>query len=465
MPPRKARRGAAAARLSPARGAHIVARMKTPALVLSLALVFAAAAATVPDRERAVRNDRATMEKGTRWIYNDVGAGFAEAKKTGKPLLVVLRCVPCMSCMGIDQEVTAESPELAKLHERFVCVRVINANALDLARFQFDYDLSFSTLFFNADGTIYGRYGSWKHQRDPQEKTTAGYQRALEAVLAIHAAYPANRSTLASKQGVAMPFSTPVEIPALSLKYKVSLDWEGKVVQSCVHCHMVGDAIRASYRSKGERIPEQWIFPQPAPETIGITLAPDAAATIDAVAAGSIAERSGASVGDRIVSLAGAPVVSAADVSWALHCAPGAGPLSAVLKRAGAAKEIAVALDLPAGWRSTSDISKRVGTWGLRRMTLNSLKLRDLADGERAQRGLPMEGLALELETSGYMPAAAKNAGFQKDDVIVEIDGRSARATESEMIGSLLAKHGPGDKLKTVVLRGGQRLALSMTMQ
>jgi hypothetical protein len=25
------------------------------------------------------------------WVYNDLGAGFAEAKKTGKPLLVVFR--------------------------------------------------------------------------------------------------------------------------------------------------------------------------------------------------------------------------------------------------------------------------------------------------------------------------------------------------------------------------------------
>jgi len=28
------------------------------------------------------------------WIYNDVKAGFAEAQATGKPLLVVFRCVP-----------------------------------------------------------------------------------------------------------------------------------------------------------------------------------------------------------------------------------------------------------------------------------------------------------------------------------------------------------------------------------
>lgn len=28
------------------------------------------------------------------WIYDDVPAGFAEAKRTGKPLAVIFRCVP-----------------------------------------------------------------------------------------------------------------------------------------------------------------------------------------------------------------------------------------------------------------------------------------------------------------------------------------------------------------------------------
>jgi hypothetical protein len=28
------------------------------------------------------------------WIYDDLGAGIAEAGRTGKPLMVVLRCVP-----------------------------------------------------------------------------------------------------------------------------------------------------------------------------------------------------------------------------------------------------------------------------------------------------------------------------------------------------------------------------------
>ena len=28
------------------------------------------------------------------WIYDDLEAGYAEARKSGKPLLVVFRCVP-----------------------------------------------------------------------------------------------------------------------------------------------------------------------------------------------------------------------------------------------------------------------------------------------------------------------------------------------------------------------------------
>jgi len=73
-----------------------------------------------------------------------------------------LLCVPCPACAGIDAQVLSEN-DITTLLEQFVCVRVLNANALDLNLFQFDYDLSFSTLFSNADGTVYERYGSWRH--------------------------------------------------------------------------------------------------------------------------------------------------------------------------------------------------------------------------------------------------------------------------------------------------------------
>lgn len=45
-------------------------------------------------RDSKVINDRTDVLSAGRWIYNDFPKGLAEAKKTGKPLLVVLRCVP-----------------------------------------------------------------------------------------------------------------------------------------------------------------------------------------------------------------------------------------------------------------------------------------------------------------------------------------------------------------------------------
>lgn len=439
--------------------------MLSRTLLAAIGLTTLAFAETVKDREGAVRNDKATLENDKRWLYNDVAQGFAEAKRTGKPLLVVLRCVPCLACMGIDSQVLLQESELAPLLEQFVCLRVINANALDLSKFQFDYDLSFSTIFFNADGTVYGRYGSWLHQKNAQEQATAGLKQALVGALALHKGYPANRAALAGKQGAPMPFKTPVDIPTLSAKYKADLDWNGKVVQSCVHCHQVGDAMRLTYRDKGEPIPTEWIFPFPAPETIGLVLAGEHAAKVEAVAPGSIAAKAALKPGDEIAAIGGQPVISIADVSWALHRAPAQGTLPLTVKRG--ATTTTVNLELPAEWRRQSDISRRVGTWPMRGMASGGLSLEDLADAERAKLGIEPKALALFVKGVGQYGkhAAAKNAGFKKDDVITAIDGLTARMTEGQMIAHLLQKHRAGERVPVTVLRGGAKVELSLPMQ
>ena len=422
-------------------------------------------AESVKDREGAVRQDRARLEHDDRWIYDNFQRGFEEAKRTGKPLLVVLRCVPCLACMGIDAQVLLEEKEMAKLLDQFVCVRLINANALDLSIFQFDYDLSFTTMFFNGDGTVYGRYGSWKHQKNSQETATAGYRKALEAALDIHRGYPGNKAALAGKQGLPTPFKAPTEIPSLAEKYKPQLDWEGKVVGSCVHCHMIGAAYQTYYRQKRQPMPEERLHPWPEPETVGLSLASEEVAQVSAVAAASPAASAGIQAGDEIISTNGEPLVSIADVSWALHRAPTAASLALEVKRAGQTKTLA--LDLPAGWRRKSDVTLRASIWPMRGMALGGLRIEPLPDEARQAAGLAGDALALRVINVGQygMHAAAKRAGFQKDDVIIEFDGLSKSMTECQLIDHLLESHFPGEKVKVRVLRGQQKKELELPMQ
>ncbi len=429
------------------------------------ALAWVTVGETVKDREGAVRQDAASMSGDARWIYNDVDRGFEQARNSGKPLLVVLRCVPCLACGGLDGRVIDRSTDLAPLLDQFVCVRVINANALDLSRFQFDYDLSFSTLVFNGDGTLYGRFGSWAHQTNSQDRAVDGFRRTLEGALRLHRGYPGNRSVLEGKQGTPVPYRTPVDLPTLAGKYRPELDWKGKVVPSCVHCHQIGDAFRTAFRERGEPIPNGWIYPQPAPDTLGFSLAPDQAATVQAVTAGSISDRAGLRPGDELVAVRGQHVISIADVRWTLHGAPESGELAVDVSRGGELKSLV--LELPPNWRRRSDISRRVGTWEMRAMALGGLLLEDLPDPERARMGVGTDGMALRVKHAGEYGrhSVAKRAGVQKDDVLVGVDGLSRRMSESELIGHLLQAHRAGETVGVVVRRGDQRLEVSLAQQ
>ena len=91
----------------------------------------------------------------------------------------------------------------------------------------------------------------------------------------------------------------------------------------------------------------------------------------------------------------------------------------------------------------------------------------NLADEECGQRSLKKDELALLVKLVGEYGkhAAAKKAGFQKEDIIVQMEGVSCRTTEGEVIGHLLQKHQAGEKVKTTVLRGTEHVELSLPVQ
>ncbi len=279
--------------------------MLRSAFLLALMLISFCVPAIAQERktrDQMVREDREKVTTEGFWIYNDLAHAFDVARASGKPLLVVLRCIPCDECVKLDDDLVDRDPVLRPLLEKFVCVRIVSTNGLDLSLFQY--------------------------------------------------------------------------------------------------------------------------------------------------------------------SLQGQPLLSMADLQWVLHSTSAeSGELKAIVDRDGTQIELTVSL--PPGWRELDDISWRVGAWGLRRMVTGGLVLEPVADNERGQDGIPIEGMALRVKHVGqYGPhAAAKNAGFQKDDVVVKYDRRSDLISDSDVLRYGVTQHTVGDKVPVDVIRGGKSIMLQLPMQ
>lgn len=349
--------------------------------------------------------------------------------------------------------------------DRFVCVRLVKANGLDLSLLQFDYDLTFAVFFLNADRTIYGRYGTRSdHKEAERDISLDGFRETLEGVLKLHARYPENRQFLVGKQPEPPRYRTPDEYPALRGKYEEALDYQGNVVRSCLHCHQIREAERLEFRNAGQPIPDKVLFPWPLPSVIGLDLDPHTRATARRVTSGSLAEQAGLRAGDEIVTLNGQAVVSPADMQWVLHQAADQAEVPFVARRG--ERLVRGTLALPKGWRR-GDISWRVTTWDLRRMATGGLKLEDATAQERRAAGLRDDQLALRVEHVGQYGehAAAKRAGFRKDDLIVGVEGGDRPLSESELISFVLQQRGRGAKIPVTVRRGDRLLELNLPTQ
>jgi serine protease Do len=435
-----------------------------PALAITLALGLPAQAQN--PREKKVRDDKVKVEADGFWIYNSLPRAIEQAKKDNKPIVVALRCIPCEECVKLDDNLVDKDPTLRPLLEKFVRVRVVSTNGLDLSLFQYDYDQSFAVFFLNADGTVYGRFGTRSHRTNwVGDVSLDGLAKALQGALDLHADHPKNKTLLASKIGPKPLFPVPEKFPSLG-KYKSEIDYTGNVVQSCIHCHQIGDAIKDVYRKKKEPLPDELLFPYPHPKALGLILDPKERATVLKVETAkkqTPAEAAGFKAGDEIKTLNGQPLLSIADVQWVLHNTPADGAsLKAEVIRDG--KPVSLVLTLAKGWRQADDISWRSSSWGLRRMATGGILLESL---DERPAGVPNTGMALRAKHVGQFGphAAAKNAGFQVGDVIVAFDGKTDLLRETDLLAYALRNRKPGEKVTVTIVRGGKTLELLLPMQ
>lgn len=311
---------------------------------------------------------------------------------------------------------------------------------MDLNVFDFDYDATWAGLFLNADEKVYGRYGGRDAKSADGRMSLAGLRYALGQALAAHRADKAA--------------ARPARPPLLAENYPAA---KRLAKNECIHCHQIYEFQRDQAQRAGTWSREQlWVYP--LPENLGITLEIDQGNRVRAVSAGSPADRAGLQPGDVLQSLAGRPVASFADASYALYRAPPRGPIALAWQRNGSVQSASMT---PAdGWRKTNltwrpsllDLLPAFAAYG-----------EDLSAAEKKALGLPETRLAFRQDANVH--ESVRSQGLQAGDVIIGIDNQKLDMTMLQFLGHVRQNYLRGDRITLNVVRQGKRLDLPMTLK
>jgi serine protease Do len=312
---------------------------------------------------------------------------------------------------------------------------------VDLALFDFDYDLTWMGFFLHADGSIYGRYGGRDADSADSRVSLAGLRYAMEAALVRHRRAETRRAPAERKP------------PRTVEQYAAARRLPDR---ACIHCHQVYDLRRESLQAAGKwRLEDVWVYP--LPENIGLTLDNDRGDRVAAIAVDSAVARAGIQTGDRLLSIDERPVASFADVQYALHRAAAHGTLTIAWQHAQRTRK--AALTLPEGWRKT-DISWR---WSLRGVDPSPwVHGDDLTADEKKALGLSAKRLA--FRQGPFVSEPARQAGIRQNDVILGVDGKDLDMTARQFGAYIRLNYRVGDRVTYNIRRSGKPLALPLTL-
>ena len=332
---------------------------------------------------------------------------------------------------------------------------------IDLNQFQFDYDLTWAAFFLNADGTIYGRYGTRSVAGAMAHNSMSSLKNAMTRALELHRNYPANQASLAEKRGSEVEgqpsrkWKTPLEIPGLRKRFgKKLLQPTGK--ENCIHCHNIHDGWHDTAYDEGTfDLDSIWIFPLPS--NIGMSIDVDTGVMIETVTSASFAARVGIQAGDVIHTMNGQPIISIADMQWVLHNLPKTSNLAVEVKRGN--DILTKTLSLSGEWKK-SDISWRASFASIRPHLWVSTP--ELSSDEKEELGLATDALALKVRA--IYTGSPKKAGLKVEDVIVEAGGQRKVMTRGEFQIWIKFNYGRGDKLPIKVLRENQEVPIVLSL-
>lgn len=343
-------------------------------------------------------------------------------------------------------------------------------NGVNLQRFEFDYDATWTAFFTDSKLNVYSRYGG-RDQGDPEARLSKpSLLHTMNQVLAAHEETRGLRAT-----GKAIPHFQPVPD---DVKKPEEMPLLKKGHQGCIHCHQVKEYsfLQAFHDGRFER---ELLFTFPYPEALGIEINRQFGHRVAGIQPESAAANAGLQADDEIVRVDMVPVKSELDFRWALHRLPQkATKVSVLVQRAAGRAAIPnssgtnsqkdspikssptttadLEIALPNRWRE-SELGWRKSSrsipvnWGFRAAPMTA--------SQRQEAQVPAEGLAIRI-LSVKSRGIAAILGLQKDDVLVAVDGEKRTRNLEQIRSDILRRFSPGDEVRLTIRRGKETLEL-----
>jgi hypothetical protein len=239
-------------------------------------------------------------------------------------------------------------------------------NGVNLRRFEFDYDATWTAFFTDSKLNVYSRYGG-RDQGDPEARLSKpSLLHTMNQVLAAHdevralraagkvvpsakpGASPETSKSETSKPDAAKTQALP-NVPAPQreqadetvplfqpipdeIKKPEEMSLLKKSHQGCIHCHQVKEFSLLQAYHDG-RFSRDLLFTFPFPESLGIEINRAFGHRIGKVRSESAAAVAGLQTRDEIVRISDVPIRSELDLRWALHRLPQSASQVTVLVR------------------------------------------------------------------------------------------------------------------------------------
>ena len=341
-----------------------------------------------------------------------------------------------------------EDNDIARLRERFVCVRITRMNGVNIRRFEFDFDTTWAGFFLDEKLNVYSRYGG-RDEGEPEDRfNKESLLQTMNEVLDLHAGRPKHSL---DEQPIVQPVPQGVSRPR-------DIALLRKNQQGCVHCHQVKEyQLLQSYHDR--EFSRRELFGWPLPENLGLKLERKHGHRIAETEDGSSAEKAALLPGDEIVQVNNVPIHSELDIRWALHRAPENKPLRFLVRRQNNGCEdrtLSVELHPEENWRHT-DLSWRKSMRSV--PMVFGFRGYSLTRSQRKLEGLKEDQLAIRV-VSVRDRGLAKNLSLKKRDSIIALDEESKRRTMEQFKSDLLNRYKPGDEVRITVRRDGKNVTL-----